>query len=370
MGNVLVAGGVTLFILAFTTFLKARSKFMRSQDALVALEADLCLHNALTAASVGLQDWPEFQPGARLNLRWNLKIAGLQVLGVAMAFLAATLIPLPAKSLPDEVAGQPAAWDAMEQRIEEVKAAEIVEPQALEELEAALQALRGKPENDWFSHESLETTDHLQESTEAALSELAKNLESALAAMEVSRQLESAQMAALSPELQKISAEALKALASGTMPLNEKMLSNLKGLDPSTLRQLSAEEWEKIKAKMSQGISTCSNGFSSGDKAGDALLAVVLASQGGVSRGPGSAPFALKDSETNLKTQSIERLENSDLRHAALGDLVGLGTGEHQVDESASGAAGTLANPSAAGDSPSSVNASPSEQKVLQQFFR
>lgn len=370
MATVFAAGGVAFFIIALATFYKARSKFMRVQDALVAIESDLCMHNALTAASHGLQDWPEFPPAARLGLRWNLKTAGFQVLGVATALLAAALIPLPAKLPPRQVAGQPAAWDAMKQRLEEVKTAEIVEPKALEELEAALNALQAKPENDWFSHESLETTDHLQESTEAALTQLAKNLESALAAMDVSRQLESAQMAALSPELNKISTEALKALASGTMPLNEKMLSDLKALDPSTLRQLSADEWEKIKSKMMQGISTCSNGFSSGDKAGDSLLAAVLASQGGVSRGPGSAPLALKDSETNLKTQSMERLENPDLSRAALGDLVGMGTGEHKVDESTSGAAGTLANPSSAGDSGSTMNASPSEQKILQKFFR
>ncbi len=61
----------------------------------------------------------------------------------------------------------------------------------------------------------------------------------------------------------------------GKLPLDEKMLAQLKNLDVSKLRQLSAEECKGLAEKMKQCIGTCSNGFCKGDKAGEALLALL-----------------------------------------------------------------------------------------------
>jgi hypothetical protein len=196
--------------------------------------------------------------------------------------------------------------------------------------------------------------------------------------MEVSRQLESAQLAALSPALDKGLQEALQNLATGAMPLDQAMLSKLQGLNPESLRELSPEQWKEIQQKLKDGISTCSQGNCSGEKAGESLL-MALASgrdgngplgQGGISRGPGAAPLTLSDAQTQLGTRSLELLKNEDLSRAALGDLMGLGTGKHEQDQSAAGTAGGFQQIQGAGEAVTGVNATPAEQKVLQTFFQ
>jgi hypothetical protein len=159
-------------------------------------------------------------------------------------------------------------------------------------------------------------------------------------------------------------------MANGSLPLDENLLSQLQGLTPDGARQLSAEEWKKLQAKMAQGISTCSNGLCAGDKTGDAVLAMLMPSSGGISRGPGAAPLTLNEKATDLGSSSTEALRNEDLSRAMIGDLMGMGTMDHKPGESRNSAAGSMADTSSAGDSASTLNATPSEQKVLQSFFR
>ena len=152
------------------------------------------------------------------------------------------------------------------------------------------------------------------------------------------------------------------------------MLAQLKPLDPSKIRQLSAGEWKKLSEKMKACIGTCSGGFCSGDKAGDALLALILSQQGGgVSRGPGTAPLALKANETQLGTSNTEAVKNDDLSNAALGDLIGLGTNKHKVDEAAwSGpqTGGAMSSNGRGGEAVWQQGATPDEQEALRRFFK
>jgi hypothetical protein len=152
------------------------------------------------------------------------------------------------------------------------------------------------------------------------------------------------------------------------------MLAQLKTLDPSKIRQLSAEEWKKLSEKMKAGVSTCSSGFCKGDKAGDALLALILSQQGGgVSRGPGTAPLALKPNETQLGTTNTEAVKNDDLSNAAIGDLMGLGTGKHKVDErieSGPQSGGVMSSNGSGGEAVWQQGATPAEQEALKRFFK
>ncbi len=369
--SVMIPGAAIIFFALLMAFLQARKFFLNQTEVMVRLEADLRLHNALTSAQAGISDWPEPRPDACLQLKWNIRALVWQPAAALLALILASLIPLPQSAATEAAtAGEPGAWTDLQKRIEELKAAEIIQPEPLEELAKSLEALRSKPQEEWFSHQSLEAGDHLSESTANSLAELQKNLEMALGAMEASRQLESAQLSSLSPQLSEALQNALAQMVNGALPLDEKLLSQLQAMTPNGARQLSAEEWQKLQAKMAEGISTCSNGLCAGDKAGDALLAALAQSGGGVSRGPGAAPLTLNEKATDLGSTSTELLKNEDLSRAAIGDLMGLGTTDHKVDESAIAAGGAMADISAAGDATSPLNATPSEQKILQSFFR
>jgi len=162
-------------------------------------------------------------------------------------------------------------------------------------------------------------------------------------------------------------------LELGKFPLDGQTLSQLKSLDTSKIREVSAAEWQSLSEKMKAGIATCSNGYSSGDNAGEALLAMISSQGGGISRGAGAAPLVLKEDKTQLGTTKNEPIQNDDLSRAAIGDLMGLGAGKHQVDESAwtgPQAGGANSSVGSGGDAAWEQAATPAEQEALRRFFK
>jgi len=104
------------------------------------------------------------------------------------------------------------------------------------------------------------------------------------------------------------------------------------------------------------------------------LLALMLGQgTGGVDRGPGTAPLVLKEDKTQLGTTKTESLQNDDLSRAAVGDLIGLGAGEHKADEATwTGAqlGGANSSVGSGGEAVWDQAATPAEQEALRRFFR
>lgn len=358
------------------SFFLSRKKFLTREEALVRLDADLRLHNRLTAAAQGVGDWPAPRENAALALRWHWPSLLWPPLAALTLAAAALVIPLPdAQAKTTSAQAEPPAWTATQEKIEALRKDETVQPEAVEEFQASLEALRKQPSDHWFRHESLEAGDHLQTQLDQSLADLQKNLETSLGALEAAREIEQSQLQGLAQPLDKALAEALRGLELGRLPLDEKLLSQLKKLDAAKVRQLTAAEWKALSERLKQGIGTCSGGQCQGDKAGSTLLALILGQpgQGGISRGPGAAPLTLSDSESRLGTTATEQVRNDDLSRAALGDLMGLGTGEHQVDKTAAASPQSGGTMSSAGTGSEAVwqqTATPAEQTVLKKFFQ
>lgn len=362
----------------------ARRKFLTREEALTRLDADLRLHNRLTCASAGVGEWPSRREGARLALRWKWGSLLWPPLAAAALVAAALVIPLPdahAKTTSAKV--EPPVWTATQEKIEALRKDEVVQREAVDELQASLDALRRQPSDQWFRHESLEAGDNLQNQMNQSLAELQKNLETALGALEASREIEQSQLQALSQPLDKALSEALQGMEIGKLPLSEEMLKNLKKLDASKIRKLTAAEWKQLSERLKAGIGTCSGGLCEGEKAGGKLMALILGQQGngqdgnlpgngGITRGPGTAPLTLTDRETQLGTTKTEAVSNDDLSRAAMGDLMGLGTGEHKVDKNTWAgpqAGGSMSAAGTGGDAVWQQAATPAEQGVLKVFF-
>jgi hypothetical protein len=369
---------VAVIILAgiATSWFLARRKFLSRNEALTRLDADLHLRNRLTSAQQGVGEWPAPREKASLALRWKWS-ALLWPPAAALALVgAAVLIPLPESSARvAQAKGEPPTWTATQEKLEALRKDEIAQREAVEQFQAALDALRKQPSDQWFRHESLEAGDNLQTQLAQSLADLQKNLETSLGALEAAREIEQRQLQALGQPLDQALSEALKGMEIGKLPLDEKMLSQLKNLDVSKCRQLSAEEWKALSERMKQGIGTCSGGTSKGEGGASDLIALILgqSGQGGVSRGPGAAPLTLSDYESNLGSTNTEAVPNADLSRAALGDLMGLGTGVHKVDQHAESGPQSGGPMSAAGTGSDAVwqqTATPAEQGVLRKFFQ
>jgi hypothetical protein len=359
-----------------TSLVLARRKFLSKAEALTRLDADLHLRNRLTSAVHGVGEWPQRRDDAALALNWKWS-ALLWPPAAAFALVcAALLIPLPEASAKATLAtAEPPAWTSTQEKLEALRKDEIVQRESVEQFQAALDALRKQPSDQWFRHESLEAGDNLQNQLGQSLANLQKNLETSLGALEAAREIEQVQLQALGQPLDKALSEALQGMELGKLPLDEKMLSQLKNLDASKIRKLSAAEWKQLSEKMKAGIGTCSGGFCKGDKAGSNLLAIIMSQNGngGVNRGPGTAPLTFSDQETNLGTTKTEAVQNDDLSNAALGDLMGLGKGEHKVDKNAESGPESGGAMSAAGSGSEAVwqqTATPAEQGALKKFFQ
>jgi len=366
----LVLGGVVISLAL------ARRKFLTQAEALTRLDADLRLRNRLTSAAQGVGEWPQRRDDAALALRWKWS-ALLWPPAAAFALVcAALLIPLPEASAKSALAiAEPPAWTSTQERLEALRKDEIVQRESVEQFQAALDALRKQPSDQWFRHESLEAGDNLQNQLGQSLASLQKNLETSLGALEAAREIEQSQLQALGQPLDKALSDALQNMELGKLPLDEKLLSQLKNLDASKIQKMSAAEWKQLSERMKAGIGTCSNGVCQGDKAGSNLLALILnqPGNGGVDRGPGTAPLTLSDHETDLGTTHTEAVKNDDLSNAALGDLTGLGKGEHKVDKSAESGPQSGGAMSTAGSGSEAVwqqTATPAEQGALKKFFQ
>lgn len=372
-----VAVGVVVFLLAgaVVSGIWSRKNFLTQAEALARLDADLGLKNRLTSAAHGVGPWPPPRPGAAFNLRWRWGSLLWPPAVAGLLGLAALVVPLPeATARKSAAAAEPPSWTATRQKLETLTRDALVQREAVEELETALEALRRQPSDQWFRHESLEAGDHLQTQLDQSLAELQKHLETALGALEAARQLEETQLAALGQPLDAALDQALSGMELGKLPLSDEMMAKLRPLDASKMRQLSTEEWKALSERLKNGIGTCSGGTCSGDKAGEGLIALILSQQGGgPGRGPGNAPLTLKPEETRLGTTHTEAVSNDDLSRAAVGDLMGLGTGSHQVDEDAwSGPqdGGRMVSPGRGGEAVWQQGATPPEQQALRRFFQ
>jgi len=373
-GAALVAAGLLVLGLG-VSFVLARKKFLTRSESLARLDGDLRLHNRLVSAAEGVGDWPAPRDEARLSLQWNWRTLFWPPLAAIALVIAAAWIPIPnASAFTAKPKSEPTSWTATQEKIDALKKEELVQQPALEELQQALDALRKQPSEQWFSHESLEAGDHLEAQTSQSMADLQKNLEKALGALEASRQIEQSQLTALNQPLDKALQDALKGMEMGKLPLDEKLLSQLKGLDPSKIRQMSAEEFKKLSEACKNGIKTASGGFAKKEGEGNALLALIYAQgNGGVGRGPGAAPLTLNDKETHLGTTKTETVSSQDMSHAAIGDVMGMTSGKHNVDPNAwqgTQSGGGMASEGAGGDAVWQQTATPEEQEALRRFFK
>lgn len=387
--GILVALAGLLAIGAFTAWLLARKRFVTGEDGLVRLDERLGLHNRLVSASRKVGPWPVDDPAfdPTTGLHWRAGRVLLPGLGALLLVLAASFTPLPEPEVVPRNVVEPGAWDRMQEWLETLDAADFVDEKAIEQFESHLEELKERPEEEWFSHSSLEATDTLEEALGQEIRDLASGMNTLERSLSTLESYDSESGGEAGQEAAQEMEAALESLGQGGLPLNEDLRKQLGEIDPSSLGKatvggLSQEALEALQGQLGKGMQALgsleglpgleegmafgveSPGFGEGE--GEAP------GKGGLSRGRGDAPLVFDEEADQLGTSNIEGIRNEDLSRATLGETIGLGETERKIDPTPSGpvAGGAATSLGQGGEAVSRQPLLPDEQAVLKRFFK
>jgi hypothetical protein len=370
----------------------ARRNFETPEQALVRMEASMKMRNALSAAKQGVSPWPPLPPKVDDGTRWRWSRLATPLLAAALSITASALLPVTARTDPNAVGrDEPQAWKDLEADLEALAEDATVQEQYLEELEKRLEELRKQNENEWYSHSSMEATDALQKMHGAELESLNRNLLQAEHALR-SLQKNGGKMSEAGRQrmLNKFE-EAMQGLQQGTMKPNQGLLDQLKELDPKNLGPLNQEQLDQLRENLKRQAQNCEQGQGQGQGQGkaDDWLDEMLnesndapgeegdpnrqgADNGGINRGPGTAPGVLGRISEDLTPGDLKGLESRDLSKSLPGDLLELADGKHEIDKTKIGLrdGGGIQGEGRGGDRVWKDSLLPAEKKALKEFFQ
>ncbi|MCB1230505.1 MAG: hypothetical protein KDN19_09580 [Verrucomicrobiae bacterium] len=242
-----------LLAVALVAWWMARRNFLDEKAGLVRLEERLHLKNALTTADRGIGKWPDSPADdAALDdgLVWNWPRVLAPIGIAAMAVVAAIFIPISTVSAPKPPPSEPLAWAQMEEWMELLEEENLIEEEGLREVEEKIEQLRRQPEQDWFSHSSLEATDTLKQSLQQQIQKAGAEMATAERDLNALQNYGSQLSEETRDQLMEEYDQAIQDLALSGLPLNPDLLDSLKQLDLSQLSE--AEMNEVMKSALSQ----------------------------------------------------------------------------------------------------------------------
>jgi len=362
--------GAALALAAAACALRAARRGYTLPEALARLDEVGGLHNRLTAALAGIGPWPAARNGVRDAVRWNWPRLGVPVLIGALLLCAAALVDLPTVSIAARPTEEPVAWTQMQSLLQTLDKANIVDQPALEKLKEQVEDLRQQPRQDWYSQNSLEAGNALQQQTTQALRQLDQNLQTGGDLMAQARQASLMSQANLQTLSNSLNA-AVQGMASGNLPLNKDLAGQLRNFDPSTLRSLTPQQLQQLQQRLSQGEKVCSQCLGP-NKAGTHPGNQTSQMPSGHPGGGGPADLGLKDQPEDLHTKSTQGDSNIDPTRALPAEVIAMSKGKHQVDKNAPTGpveGGAISSAGQGGDAVWRDSLTPDEREVLQKYF-
>lgn len=249
--------GAILFLCGIVGYFVAKNRFLTLEQAFVRLESHLKLRNSLTAASRGHATWPNVPPRVNDGVEWKWSWIVLPVLVAALSILGAMLIPIEAlvddfQSKPEE----PLAWPQMEEALEQLEEEKVLDQEEIEQLRQQIEELREKPAEEWYDHNTMEATDHLQESLNRSLEEMARDLDTAERSLDALENQSEQLSQTAKNKLLKDFEEAMQGLKNNDLKLNKELMDSLKSLDLSKMKQLSKEQMKELRQRMKKASGT------------------------------------------------------------------------------------------------------------------
>ena len=364
VGQCLAGAILAASVLAAVGMRRAR---LVERDGLVWLEARLGLHNRLSAAAAGVGEWPGAERYAPV-FAWR-GLRGATPVAFAAALLAAVaLVPLTVPTA-EAVAPleAPVSWRQTDEWIRSLKETQVAQPESLQAFEERLDRLRAQPASSWYGESGLEAADSLRDQLRSEVRSLATDLDSAADALEggaASGQPSDADRRRLDAAARGLSSRSLHLRPDLLQKLREAARSDpaLRPLDGRALARTLRENAGFCRLSLRE----CREGDA------DCLrVAARRPGHGGLDRGAGPAPLTLDPEASKLGPGRTEGVSNTDMRQAALGDVVETTIGHHRVSMAARGlSAGGAAAAGAGGDAVSKAPLTPEERRILARYFK
>jgi hypothetical protein len=361
---------------------RASRRFERSSQSLVRIEAAMSMRNALSAAEAGITPWPAPVKRIHDGLGWRWSRLWVPTLG-SLAMLAAGLwVPISAKPSAPPPTGQPQAWGRLATELDYLASEELVDEAYIEETRKQLDQLESQPQQEWFSHSSLEATDTLRESHRAETGRVAAEMDKAADSLQSLGNNPSAPPAEQNRLLEDFE-QALDGLRNGAMKPNPELLEQLRQLDLKNLSALSPEQLQQLREKLRENadkLNQCEQGegegfegeeWNDGDGECEGDGEQGMPGGGQPQRGPGHVPGLLGEAGDDLDTGAAAALEAQDLSLSSPGDLLELQDDEHEVDPSRSAlsSGGDTSATGSGGDRVWRDSLDPAEQRAIKRFF-
>ncbi len=367
-----------------------RGRWFSRRDTEALLDEQLGLNAALcareqwgAAAGVTAQPLPDGQVIKLRSAPWAAWMVG----GVVLA-LCGGWLPLPEKAVVRVIPDLPPSLVQVEKALDMMEESGQVEEKSLEPFREQLEDLKKKSHNEMFSHAGLETADALKGKAAAAVAGLSNEMFKADAALSMFENVNGASdmegTQALKDALQGMQTQELQPGGMVGRQLQELAqnadFSNLSPEEIQQLRQQLAQAAQQLRDMAGQcgmgqimipgnGNNQAENGQGMGQGNGEEGEGP---GQGGISKGKGDAPMAFRP-EAYEKLETLpNRVENNDMRRAALGDITGVEasapSAEHEASRPEHG--GNGAHPSKGGDALWTEELTPREQEALKGIFK
>ncbi len=382
---------VTLSLGGLIAWLVERRRFESPDAARVRLEDALGLKTRLSAAAVGVGEWPAEVEKIEWPVHWRWqRPLGVLIFTIAMLLLSAWVPMSEGAAFKKRIIEKPSAVKDVEQWVQELRKEEAVEEKSAEEVDKKIADLLKRPAENWYEHGSLEAAGNLKEQTAAELRELAENLADGQRAASALQAMGDSVPQAVKDSLAAGLEQAASNLAAGGMKPNEQLLQQLQNMKPSDLKGMSKEQMQKLAEQLkknSESLSKCLGNCEGFDPSGIPTAGKGDGKEGkngkdgdgdpgtgGINRGRGDAEMFFKKDETNLATKKTETVPTElDVERAAPADVLAVTDGKHDVDKNAYQGAkqgGAIQN---AGDGGSAVwqnSLMPAEREVLKRYFK
>ncbi len=240
-----IAGGLAAAMLA--GWLMARSKFITARQAMVRLESELRLHNALTAAEAGAGEWPLLPSQITDGWRWKWSWLTGPLAAAAACIALALWIPVSPEAQAALAPVEPQSWQQMDEWLEKLREEKVITPDEKEEQARKIDDLRNQPKEKWFSHESLNASDTLKEQLSKDIQNLGQNLTNSERSLNALQNYDSLLSPAAKDQLLKEFDEALEGMKGSALELDPALLKELAQIDPKNLKSLSQEQLDQLR---------------------------------------------------------------------------------------------------------------------------
>lgn len=365
-----VAFGLALLILLICFVRMEKGRFWSAEDGLTRLEIANSLGGRLSTAQAGHGQWPEaIATGDAFRSR--LLFASGPLLAGMVIWALAIWLPLPQSEEAATPLTQPLAFTETEALLENLEQVEELEPESINRFEEALDQLRSRPAEEWYSHSSLEAGESLLANLQDSAQRLADSLEGADAALGQVGSDPTSVSDATAERASRNLRQALEGMDASELRIGEGLQQALQNAGtPEGLRQLSLTELQRIQLQIRQlGTGVCKglgSEFGSGEQ-GEG----EQPGRGGIHRGPGTAPLTIGERNA-VEEAGVEGGVSSDLSgDVGIGDVVGTRlTRPEENEQPFSISRGGDAAISAASEAVNRQPVTPAERRILQRYFQ